>query len=163
MSSANKTPNLNLPQWEASEKLERTDFNDAFGAIDDEFVSLIEEGVWTPVIRGEGTAGTFTSSTLQGRYIKIGGFVHVNFRAAGTLTGATGALNVRGIPFPTVNLDYGGTVTRVEVNGASVTGTVFVGWSSTHVRVKDISGLYFDTSNLNNKELLLIGQISYLA
>lgn len=35
MSSVNKTPNLNLPQWAANEKPERTDFNSAFDAIDD--------------------------------------------------------------------------------------------------------------------------------
>lgn len=34
MASTDKTPNLNLPQWVASEKPERTDFNDAFSAID---------------------------------------------------------------------------------------------------------------------------------
>lgn len=34
MASASKTPNLNLPQWVGTEKLERTDFNAAFDAID---------------------------------------------------------------------------------------------------------------------------------
>lgn len=34
MASASKTPNLNLPQWVASEKPEMVDFNEAFGAID---------------------------------------------------------------------------------------------------------------------------------
>lgn len=37
MASTNKTPNLNLPQWVGTEKPERTDFNAAFDAIDDEF------------------------------------------------------------------------------------------------------------------------------
>ena len=37
MASASKTPNLNLPQWVETEKPERTDFNTAFDAIDDEF------------------------------------------------------------------------------------------------------------------------------
>lgn len=40
MSSASKTPNLNLPQWAANEKPEQTDFNSAFGTID----SLIDSG-----------------------------------------------------------------------------------------------------------------------
>ena len=35
MASATKTPKLALPQWTASEKPERTDFNDAFDKIDD--------------------------------------------------------------------------------------------------------------------------------
>ena len=35
MASASKTPNLNLPQWVGTEKPERTDFNAAFDAIDD--------------------------------------------------------------------------------------------------------------------------------
>lgn len=34
MASASKTPNLDLPQWVAEEKPERTDFNAAFLAID---------------------------------------------------------------------------------------------------------------------------------
>ena len=34
MASASKTPNLNLPQWVGTEKPERTDFNEAFLAID---------------------------------------------------------------------------------------------------------------------------------
>ena len=39
MASSSKTPNLNLPQWTATEKPERTDFNDAFDAIDGLVVS----------------------------------------------------------------------------------------------------------------------------
>lgn len=34
MAAAAKTPNLNLPQWVATEKPERTDFNAALSAID---------------------------------------------------------------------------------------------------------------------------------
>ena len=39
MASASKTPNLNLPQWVATEKPERTDFNGAFNTIDGKLIS----------------------------------------------------------------------------------------------------------------------------
>ena len=85
MASASKTPNLNLPQWVETEKPERTDFNAAFDAIDDEFASLLEGGEvyqatlqngWTGTLtykkndlgqvslKGELTAGTVAANTV---------------------------------------------------------------------------------------------------
>ena len=43
MASANKTPNLNLPQWVGTEKPERTDFNASFDAIDTTVASHLAE------------------------------------------------------------------------------------------------------------------------
>jgi hypothetical protein len=60
-----------------------------------------EEGTWTPVIAGAGTAGTQTYATQTGRYTKIGRIVILEFRV--TLTAVDGAtagnMLITGLPF----------------------------------------------------------------
>jgi len=60
-----------------------------------------EEGSWTPVLRGSGTAGTFNLSTATGKYTKIGNMV--TLYCAITLTSITGSptgdLQITGAPF----------------------------------------------------------------
>ena len=57
MASASKTPNLNLPQWVGTEKPERTDFNEAFAAIDDAALTVED----------------WTSATLKNGWVNYGG------------------------------------------------------------------------------------------
>jgi hypothetical protein len=37
-----KTKNLNLPQWEASDQVQRSDFNDAFASLDEGYCAMLE-------------------------------------------------------------------------------------------------------------------------
>jgi len=59
-----------------------------------------EEGTFTPVVRGSGTAGTY-QATNSGQYTKVGNIVTVNVVIQlGTITGGgTGYLQMTGFPF----------------------------------------------------------------
>ena len=58
-----------------------------------------EEGTFTPSWRGSGNPGT-TSGTFQGFYTKIGNSINIRIRLiACNLTGATGLLEMTGLPF----------------------------------------------------------------
>ena len=69
----------------------------AANALDD-----YEEGTWTPVLRGSGTAGTYQLGTTYGNYTKIGRQVTLNafITLSGSITGGgTGYLQITGLPF----------------------------------------------------------------
>ena len=61
-----------------------------------------EEGTWTPTIKGSTIAGTYTPSTTNAYYTKIGNVVtvwcFVDMRS-GTATGGTGVLLLESLPF----------------------------------------------------------------
>lgn len=64
-----------------------------------ELLDDYEEGTWTPVIRGSGTAGT-ESGSKSATYTKIGNRVMARLSlVAYTLTGATGNITLTGLPF----------------------------------------------------------------
>ena len=60
-----------------------------------------EEGTWTPVYRGAGTAGTYTYGDQIGVYTKIGRSVHVTLRLTNIteVAAASGAIRISGLPF----------------------------------------------------------------
>jgi hypothetical protein len=60
-----------------------------------------EEGTWTPVVRGSGTAGTYTAVTADGTYTKVGRLVTASFRiiSFSTASGGTGYMQITGVPF----------------------------------------------------------------
>lgn len=67
-----------------------------------ELLNDYEEGTWTPVLRGSGTAGTYETSTAVGRYTKIGRLVTIDCLMifAGAITGSgTGYAQITGLPF----------------------------------------------------------------
>jgi hypothetical protein len=69
----------------------------AANALDD-----YEEGTWTPVIRGSGTAGTYEQATTYANYTKIGRQVTLNCQinlASSITAGGTGYLQITGVPF----------------------------------------------------------------
>lgn len=64
-----------------------------------ELLDDYEEGTWTPVIRGSGSAGT-ESGSKNATYTKIGNRVMARLSlTAYTLTGATGNITLTGLPF----------------------------------------------------------------
>jgi len=63
-----------------------------------------EEGTWTPDIRNNDNANTF--STELGRYVKIGSVVYIYFYSDGGNTGGGGGLTVRNLPFTYTTNDY---------------------------------------------------------
>ena len=60
-----------------------------------------EEGTWTPAIVGSTTAGTYTPTTVQGAYTKVGRQVtaHLYFNSFSASTGGAGHLKITGLPF----------------------------------------------------------------
>lgn len=68
----------------------------AANALDD-----YEEGSFTPVLRGEGTAGTYTPAESVGQYVKIGKMITVTIRLANIVitSAGTGDLNIVSLPF----------------------------------------------------------------
>jgi hypothetical protein len=82
-----------------------------------------EEGTWTPVVKGSGTAGTYELATADGKYTKIGNTVAVSCRikaAASVTGGGTGELLISTLPFT-----YNGNLAAAEtfVNGIGFTGS----------------------------------------
>jgi hypothetical protein len=75
------------------------DFSATPGTGTSELLSDYEEGTWTPVIRGSGSAGT-ESGSKDATYTKIGNRVMARLSLiAYTLTGATGNITLTGLPF----------------------------------------------------------------
>jgi hypothetical protein len=77
-----------------------------------------EEGTFTPVIRGSGTAGTY-QATNSGQYTKVGNIVTVNVVIQlGTITGGgTGYLQMTGFPFT----NSGSSTGAVQSQGLDMT------------------------------------------
>lgn len=67
----------------------------AANALDD-----YEEGTWTPVIQGSTANGSFSSTTVYGKYTKVGNLVTANFYVGGTHNGSyTGQVLINGFPY----------------------------------------------------------------
>ena len=77
-----------------------------------------EVGNWTPRFDGSGTSGSATYQFQAGYYTKIGDMVYASYDidAGSTLTGATGQLCIRGLPFTVATNTY----TYNPVGGGSV-------------------------------------------
>jgi hypothetical protein len=83
-------------------------FNDIFlgggvrfdGGATANYLDDYEEGTWTPSLIGTSTAGTWTSSggTPNGKYTKIGETYICTFELTGTLSGASGDVQIQGLP-----------------------------------------------------------------
>jgi len=75
-----------------------------------------EEGSFTPVYGGSTGIGTSTVGSISGLYTKIGNSVTVWIRVANmTVSGATGAINITGLPFASSHGSSGDYATT-EVN-----------------------------------------------
>jgi hypothetical protein len=67
-----------------------------------ELLNDYEEGTWTPVFRGDSTAGTYTYSSVQaGLYTKVGRMVVASCTMynIGVTSAGTGGIQVSGLPF----------------------------------------------------------------
>lgn len=84
-----------------------------------------ETGTWTPVVKGQTTAGTYTTSYQNAKYIKIGKTVTVNCNVSYTSHTGTGLIIIEGLPFTgtlgAYNLWHGALTTH---NFTLPTGTV---------------------------------------
>ena len=86
-----------------------------------------EEGTWTPVITPG--AGSLTSYTSGGKYIKIGQAVYLSFYFAITTVGtASGAVNLAGVPFAPIGTSANTQQAIPIVREASQTGVIYAGY-----------------------------------
>jgi hypothetical protein len=81
-----------------------------------------EEGSFTPSIIGSTSAGTASYSNRDGRYTKIGRFVHVVITLVWTGHTGTGNMLVSGLPFSVLAGDNPSTLNLI--NATSLTGQV---------------------------------------
>ena len=108
----------------------------AANALDD-----YEEGTWTPVIRGAGTAGTYEIATNISTYTKIGRQVTANafiVLASSVTGGGTAYIQIQGLPFEkadniycngtvsVVGIDFTGTYLVCEFVSISATSTLYI-------------------------------------
>ncbi len=97
------------------------------GTTSSEILSDYEEGTWTPVIRGDATAGTYEIASHYSHYTKVGRLVTLStfIQLAGSLTGGgSGYLQITGVPFAKLsNSDASGTA---WTNGVDTTGNYLV-------------------------------------
>lgn len=122
----------------------------AANALDD-----YEEGTWSPVIRGDGTAGTYETTNAYGFYTKIGNAVTVScdLLLAGAVTGGgTGDATIINLPFTssaTTGMSARATVMTYTIDfsaGYSYVTAGLSGTSSTTVYIiqsGDNQGLLF--------------------
>lgn len=77
-----------------------------------------EEGTFTPTVAGATTAGVGTYTTRTGRYTKIGRMVHFTLGVVWTAHTGTGATEITGLPFTSVNAaDTYAMPTFIQING----------------------------------------------
>jgi len=85
------------------------DFSATPGTGTSELLDDYEEGTWTPVVAGSGTAGTYELASANATYTKIGRqvtvFAYVQLAAAITGGGA-GPLTITGLPFTKISGPY---------------------------------------------------------
>jgi hypothetical protein len=73
-----------------------------------------EEGTFTGTIGGHTTAGT-QSGTISGKYVKVGTLIHCSISmSAVSLTGASGRLQISGMPFTAASGGSGGGTAQLE-------------------------------------------------
>jgi len=100
-----------------------------------------EEGTWTPVLSGSGTAGTYELESIYANYTKIGRQVtltcYFNLRAAGITGGGTGYAIITGVPFAKAansvgygpvsfsNVDFSANYCNIAWSTAGSTSTMF--------------------------------------
>lgn len=107
-----------------------------------------EEGAWTPVVRGSGTAGTYELLTAWGTYVKSGKRVFADcfIEFAATVTGGgTGYLQITGIPF--AKSANSNPVAVVRMAGVDFTAGSFVSASFISSGVSSIFCLYETNDN----------------
>jgi hypothetical protein len=113
------------------------DFSATPGAGTSELLADYEEGTWTPVIQGAGTAGTYEQIVTRATYTKIGRQVTLQcyITLAGVVTGGgTSYLQVTGAPFTAFSPNQFATTILLTDMAKSLT-TLYVGvsWANTTI------------------------------
>jgi hypothetical protein len=113
------------------------DFSATPGTGTSELLADYEEGTWTPVIRGAGTAGTYEQAITRATYTKVGRQVTLQCYialAAVVTGGGTSYLQITGAPFTALSPNQFPTTVLLTDMAKSLT-TLYVGvsWATTTV------------------------------
>ena len=137
----------NLIQGTAAKGVNFTANSPASG-MTSQLLNWYEEGTWTPVLRGSGTAGTYETSTNVGRYTRVGRQVTIDclMILAGSITGGgTGYAQITGLPFAMLaNSGATGAVTFEGVDWTAGANLVI-----RPITLNSTSTLYFVETNDN--------------
>ena len=88
-----------------------------------------EEGTWTPVIRGETTAGTGTYTIQQGRYTKVGRLVTLEVYIFWTAHTGTGDMEISNLPFSNAVNNNAGVCFGYVSNIALTANNILTGYT----------------------------------
>ena len=127
---------------------------DGSGTTSSELLDDYEEGTWTPVFQGATTAGTYTYSTQQGSYTKIGRQVTATFALDDITTSSVGSgnLQITGLPFANSSTFASvGSVegARFDVADASVNLCLKVAAGNSHCTISEFK----DNSSLTSAQV----------
>jgi len=127
------------------------DFSDtpnSSGTMTSELLDDYEEGTFTPVVQGSGTAGTYELSFSQAYYTKIGRMVtlHLSFGLDDPITGGgSGYVQISGLPF--VKADNHNVVGTVRSTGFDYTGDYLITSFTTAGTTSTILGIFGNQDN----------------
>jgi hypothetical protein len=125
-----------------------------------------EEGSWTPVFATDGTQPTYTISSIQAKYVKIGRAVYYEFYlyASGGATGGSGNVIVTGLPFQAATDPVRGLCSYLywgSANKWAADGRNGIGWQ-TRVGTTQLD-LYASSVTYGNGAVEIGGSGFYLA
>ena len=135
----------------------------SFGAGTD-VLDVYEEGSWTPIPVGSGTAGTMAGN-FQGRYTRIGDLVFIGCALDFTsLSTAAGNLVVTAFPFAALASNVDRSAFSVSLRGNftndfPMTGFMNSGASSCTVRRMDIDGTDLQVADMSATTLIVFGGV----
>lgn len=144
------------------------------------FASLIatglletSHGLFTPSFKGTGTAGTFTYSTQQGTYVKIGNVCHAwaHITISAITVAPTTDMTIIGLPFNSAadaNLQYAiafGLISNLKYTAASLAVLGFLNVSSTVIALREVftnaATVNYPAANFTNAGCNIIFSITY--
>jgi hypothetical protein len=125
----------------------------AANALDD-----YEEGTWTPVLAGSGTAGSFTYATQTGTYTKVGNLVTVycDLDDISQSSSGSGNLTITGLPFTNGPLQALGSLRF----NAIVISSTRVGVAS-RISANDAQATLISVRNDSSSPLILLNDITF--
>ena len=100
-----------------------------------------EEGTFTPTFGGSTTDPTVSWNTQSGHYTKIGNIVHINLTFyPSAISGGSGNLNIRGLPFTNRNHRAPGSILydRVRVQSNTTTVTPEIEQNTTYMAISEM-------------------------
>lgn len=125
-----------------------------------------EEGTWTPTLVGNSTAGTYTFSTSNANYTKIGRQVTVNaYLVFGTASGGSGIAKFGGLPFTKANnvltpgnliasgLDFGAGTISLAINSFTLSPSTEFYISESKDNASEVS---FDISGITSGDYVTL-------